>query len=201
MACVTLKRSLDFDPLHSPSRPIKRRRCVPMGCSPEKRSGGPGPEAAMAGSPAKQSEFKESALTPEQIANNLRDEMKRLKKRREFRGGPELQRPELQRPDLQRPASPGSAPSSPEPMEPAGSSMEAAGVVTPGKNSEKPIFTLKQMSMIAERMCTERVEQVRAEYDQILQQKLSEQYDAFVKFIDHQIQKRFTESMAPSYLS
>ena len=26
MACVTLKRSLDFDPLHSPSRPIKRRR-------------------------------------------------------------------------------------------------------------------------------------------------------------------------------
>lgn len=162
-----------------------------MGCSPEKRSGGPGPEAAMAGSPSKQSEFKESALTPEQIANNLRDEMKRLKKRREFRGGPEVQRP----------ASPGSAPSSPEPMEPAGPSMEAVGVVTPGKNSEKPIFTLKQMSMIAERMCTERVEQVRAEYDQILQQKLSEQYDAFVKFIDHQIQKRFTESMAPSYLS
>ena len=86
----------------------------------------------------------------------------------------------------------------------------------------------------AERMCAERVEQVRAEYDQILQQKLSEQvfpfllcidrsgiknvhkmvhnvwnnndsfspqYDAFVKFIDHQIQKRFNESMAPSYLS
>ena len=73
-------------------------------------------------------------------------------------------------------------------------------------------------------MCAERVEQVRAEYDQILQQKLSEQvsfnlpsiymitlftlltsmspqYDAFVKFIDHQIQKRFNESMAPSYLS
>ena len=45
------------------------------------------------------------------------------------------------------------------------------------------------------------VEQVRAEYDNILQQKLSEQYDAFVKFIDHQIQKRFAESQAPSYLS
>ena len=73
-------------------------------------------------------------------------------------------------------------------------------------------------SVSAERMCAERVEQVRAEYDQILQQKLSEQvstnvscvivfnncfpqYDAFVKFIDHQIQKRFNESMAPSYLS
>jgi len=71
---------------------------------------------------------------------------------------------------------------------------------TSGK-AEKPIFTLKQMIMIADRMCEERVEQVRNEYDNILQQKLSEQYDAFVKFIDHQIQKRFTESQAPSYLS
>lgn len=191
MACVTLKRSLDFDPLHSPSRPIKRRRCVPMGqphgCSPSKRDTG------ECSSPTKPSEFKESVLTPEQIANNLRDEMKRLKKRREFRG--------------QGPPSPGSAPSSPEPMleahmmeGQAGPSSSPSSSTTSGKQ-DKPIFTLKQMSMIAERMCAERVEQVRAEYDQILQQKLSEQYDAFVKFIDHQIQKRFNESMAPSYLS
>jgi len=41
--------------------------------------------------------------------------------------------------------------------------------------TEKPIFTLKQMTLIAERMCTDRVEQVRSEYDTILQQKLSEQ--------------------------
>lgn len=189
MACVTLKRSLDFDPLHSPTRPIKRRRCLPLGghCSPDKRVT---QETKMA--QGKPSEFKESVLTPEQIANNLRDEMKRLKKRREFRG-------------QCCPPSPSSSPSSPEPM--MDSVMEAgtsgtAGTASPAKsNSDKPIFTLKQMSMIAERMCTERVEQVRAEYDQILQQKLSEQYDAFVKFIDHQIQKRFNESMAPSYLS
>merc|ERR1719228_3175848 len=173
-------------------------RCVPMGqphgCSPSKR------ETGECSSPSKPSEFKESVLTPEQIANNLRDEMKRLKKRREFRG--------------QGPPSPGSAPSSPEPMveahmmegQQAGTSSSAASApavaaaATPTK-PDKPIFTLKQMSMIAERMCAERVEQVRAEYDQILQQKLSKQYDAFVKFIDHQIQKRFNESMAPSYLS
>jgi len=189
MACVTLKRSLDFDPLHSPSRPIKRRRCVPLGghCSPTKGIGQEQAASSQAGS-SKPSEFKESALTPEQIANNLRDEMKRLKKRREFKE--------------QGPPSPGSAPSSPEPMMEA-NMMEpsASQAVSPSKNPDKPIFTLKQMSMIAERMCNERVEQVRAEYDQILQQKLSEQYDAFVKFIDHQIQKRFNESMAPSYLS
>jgi len=79
--------------------------------------------------------------------------------------------------------------------------MEQAGTSSSSGKAEKPIFTLKQMTMIAERMCEERVEQVRTEYDNILQQKLSEQYDAFVKFIDHQIQKRFTESQAPSYLS
>ena len=62
-----------------------------------------------------------------------------------------------------------SAPSSPEPM----MDMEQAG--TSSGKVEKPIFTLKQMTMIAERMCEERVEQVRTEYDNILQQKLSEQ--------------------------
>jgi len=79
--------------------------------------------------------------------------------------------------------------------------MMAASSSGSTKADNKPIFTLKQMIMIADRMCAERVEQVRAEYDNILQQKLSEQYDAFVKFIDHQIQKRFDESQAPSYLS
>jgi len=148
-------------------------------CTPEKT---PQPTATP-------SVFKETPLTPEQIANNLRDEIKRLKKRRQFAGPPSPGSPS------QGPPSPLSAPSSPEPM----MDMEQAG--TSSGKPEKPIFTLKQMTMIAERMCEERVEQVRTEYDNILQQKLSEQYDAFVKFIDHQIQKRFTESQAPSYLS
>jgi len=179
MACVTLKRSLDFDPLHSPSRPNKRRRCVPIHTSPHCT-----PEKAP---PAVPSVFKETPLTPEQIANNLRDEIKRLKRRRQFCGGPSS--PGSPPP---APASPSSAPSSPEPM------MEQE---QSSSKTEKPIFTLKQMTLIAERMCSDRVEQVRSEYDTILQQKLSEQYDAFVKFIDHQIQKRFNEAQAPSYLS
>jgi len=136
--------------------------------------------------------FRETPLTPEQIANNLRDEIKRLKRRRQIAGPA----------SPGSPPSPGSSPSSPEPM----MEMEAAACSSSNATSstgkpEKPIFTLKQMIMIADRMCEERVEQVRNEYDNILQQKLSEQYDAFVKFIDHQIQKRFNESQAPSYLS
>lgn len=191
MACVTLKRILDFDPLHSPSRPTKRRRCVPLHCTtPEKARQ---EEAIPTPAP---SVFRENKLTPAEIAENLRNEMKRLKKRRQFvPTSPSSSR------SMGSPPSPSSAPSSPEPMTMEGGSAGPSSSSAATSVKEKPIFTLKQMTMIAERMCTERVEQVRLEYDHILQQKLSEQYDAFVKFIDQQIQKRFSESQAPSYLS
>jgi len=205
MACVILKRSLDFDPLHSPSRPTKRRRCVPLHCTtPEKAR----QEEVIPTPPP--SVFRENKLTPAEIAENLRNEMKRLKKRRQFVPsspssscmGSSGMGSSMGSPPS--PPSPSSAPSSPEPvtmegMEGASAGPSSSSAATSVK--EKPIFTLKQMTMIAERMCKERVEQVRLEYDQILQQKLSEQYDAFVKFIDQQIQKRFSESQAPSYLS
>ena len=38
MACVTLKRSLDFDPFGSPGRSPKRRRCVPLSVTPSTSS-------------------------------------------------------------------------------------------------------------------------------------------------------------------
>lgn len=34
MACATLKRSLDFDPVHTHVNPTKRQRCAPMVISP-----------------------------------------------------------------------------------------------------------------------------------------------------------------------
>jgi len=83
----------------------------------------------------------------------------------------------------------------------AAASREAASSSSSSAAASKPIFTLKQMTMIVERMCKERTDQVRAEYEKILQQKLGEQYDAFVRFIDHQIQQRFQTSALPSYLS
>ena len=131
----------------------------------------------------------------EQITNNLRgrEEIKGLKKRCQFAGPPIPGSPSQALP----PSPPVSAPSSPEPM----MNMEQAGTSTSSGKVEKPIFTLKQMSMMVERKCEERVEQARSEYDIILQQKLSEQYDAFVKFFELQIQKRLTEAQAPSYLS
>lgn len=55
-----------------------------------------------------------------------------------------------------------------------------------------------QVGLICERMLKEQETQIREEYDQILHLKLSEQYDAFVKFTYDQIQKRFESAAAPS---
>jgi len=199
MACVTLKRPLDLDPLealHSPNRPQKRRRCTPLK-SVDRES-----NSLSCQTSSEPSAFRESPLSPSQVANYLRDELKRLRKRRQLAELPSTSR------------SPPASPGSPEPMMAdldraspnslAGpSSPKSVHVMTktPTKNGERPVFTLKQMTMICEKMCKERTDQVREEYDRILQQKLSEQYDAFVKFVDHQIQQRFNQSQLPSYLS
>lgn len=242
MACVTLKRSLDLDPLealHSPNRPQKRRRCTPLKSidrdSTSSSSSLNISQPSFTSPPSSEpSVFRESQLSPSEIANYLSDELKRLRKRRQIAEPyPSVRSP---------PASPGS----PEPMmadstastasdrastsgiarrhatvTASAASVASAASTQPGPSSpqkslnssqnnlvmsksskgERPVFTLKQMTMICEKLCKERTDQVRQEYDQILQQKLSEQYDAFVKFVDHQIQQRFNQSQLPSYLS
>merc|ERR1719412_355259 len=193
--------------------------------------------AASSGTlPSGPSVFRETPLSEGEISNNLKDELKRMKRRRQLAsqnikaqmgaGSPVLSNSSINRIDG-IPRSPcsvgsGSAPGSPEPMNQelgnmspnassglnAGSSIQcnSSNVPSSTNNSnikalmgtgDKPVFTLKQMTLICERMCKERTDAVRQEYDKILHQKLSEQYDAFVKFIDHQIQQRFNESQLP----
>jgi hypothetical protein len=181
--------------------------------------------------------FRESPLSPSEIANYLRDELKRLRKRRQIVTSDSATVTVAAAAGA--PRSPPASPGSPEPMvegqqghvyqdqqqratslmiantggvlatanlaitppRPAAATAAASSSSAANKKTDRPVFTLKQMTMICEKMCQERTDQVREEYDRILQQKLSEQYDAFVKFIDHQIQQRFNQSQLPSYLS
>ncbi|XP_019851261.1 PREDICTED: akirin-2-like isoform X3 [Amphimedon queenslandica] len=71
---------------------------------------------------------------------------------------------------------------------------------TPSASKDQPLFTMKQVTMICQRMLKEREETLKAEYDKILSAKLLEQYDAFVKFSHDQVERRFAES-AFSYVS
>lgn len=170
MACATLKRTLEFDPLHSPSqRSPKRRRCMPI-------------TMAQHTPPTKPHQLNPSPfgevspkLTPEQIAANVRDEIKRLQRRKNLTFN--CNQENLN----ESPSSPSSSPSS--------------------SKRDQPLFTFRQVGLICERMLKERENQIREEYDTVLNTKLAEQYDTFVKFTFDQIQKRFEVAAAPSYLS
>lgn len=210
MACgatLSLKRSLEFDPLHSPShqRSPKRRRCMPMTLSPSTP-------------PTKQhhtnpSPFQDAApkLSSEQIAHHLSLELRRMNRRRHLHGHPYPA-------GSNSPPYPGSAspphasssmgalhecPSSPNScMASATSSCSSilSGTSSPTGKKDVPLFSLRQVGMVCERLLKEREDQIRQEYDQVLTGKLAEQYEAFLKFNHDQLHRRFQESAA-SYVS
>ncbi|MCI4395638.1 hypothetical protein PGIGA_G00194280 [Pangasianodon gigas] len=69
------------------------------------------------------------------------------------------------------------------------------GSLSPTKR-EQPLFSLKQVGLICERLLKEREEKVREEYEETLTSKLAEQYDTFVKFTHDQLMRRFGEQPA-----
>ncbi|KAF3839400.1 hypothetical protein F7725_018117 [Dissostichus mawsoni] len=65
---------------------------------------------------------------------------------------------------------------------------------------DQPSFTLKQVSYLCERLLKDHEEKIREEYEQILNTKLAEQYESFVKFTQDQIMRRYGARTA-SYVS
>ncbi|XP_055621513.1 akirin [Toxorhynchites rutilus septentrionalis] len=195
MACATLKRSLDWESLNQ--RPTKRRRCHPFGSPSSSASNQSSPSAASASSSAmrvmepKPSPFVDAScpkLTPEKMAQNITEEIRRLHRRKQLTFNSTQHNMER----MQDSESSGSemGPDSPRRPDTPPSMM---------KNPEKALFTFKQVQMICERMLKEREDSLREQYDAVLNTKLAEQYDAFVKFTYDQIQRRY--EAAPSYLS
>ncbi|CAG0917368.1 unnamed protein product [Notodromas monacha] len=208
MACVTvgLKRPLEFDPVHSPpSGPLKRRRYLSLipGVSPGRADGRTGSATK------RQSSFYEvdGKFTPEDIRASIRDELKRLQKRKK------LQISSTSSPSSssassadQRSLSPdhligGSSPPHIAMMSldsPVHSPSDNIAAITPNVNKDKPIFTMRQVGLICERLLKEREAAIRTEYDQVLTSKLAEQYETFVKFTYDQIQQKFESAAEPS---
>ncbi|KAL0961953.1 hypothetical protein UPYG_G00333840 [Umbra pygmaea] len=178
MACgATLKRSMEFEALHSPQSP-KRRRCNPLPGTPVT----PSPtrcnmlSATGDSSMSPQSTCGEHRLTPEQIVLNLRQEYSRYQRRRQLEGA--LNQRESDGPGLMAPSSP------------PGSSMKR----------DQPCFTLRQVGTLCERILKDHEENIREEYEQILNTKLAEQYESFVKFTQDQIMRQYG-ARSSSYVS
>ncbi|KAG7269810.1 hypothetical protein CRUP_027153 [Coryphaenoides rupestris] len=161
MACgATLKRSMDFDPLMSPGASPKRRRCI-MPVSPsQSSSSSPRKYLRMEPSPFGESS---SRFTAEQILNNIKQEYKRIQKRKHLDCCQQAEG--CYSPD---------SPSQPSLM-PAQPSLLGAssGSVSPTRR-EQPLFTLRQVGMICERLLKEREEKVREEYEETMTSKLAD---------------------------
>ncbi|XP_065315944.1 akirin-2-like isoform X1 [Gordionus sp. m RMFG-2023] len=65
---------------------------------------------------------------------------------------------------------------------------------------KNPLFTLSEVKFICEKLIKEREEIIREEYDKILYSKLSEQYEAFVKFNTDYLHKKHCD-IPLSYVS
>ncbi|XP_068135497.1 akirin-2 [Hyperolius riggenbachi] len=181
MACgATLKRTIDFDPLHSPGASPKRRRCAPLSPS------GPSPQKYLRMEPSPFGEVS-SRLTAEQILFNIKQEYKRMQKRRHLESSFQQTEPCC------------STEGQPHSFLPSGPTLPGT-LPSSQLRKEQPLFTLKQVGMICERLLKEREDKVREEYEEILTSKLAEQYDAFVKFTHDQIMRRYGEQPA-SYVS
>ena len=136
-------------------------------------------------------EYEEILTTKlaEQILYNIKQEYKRMQKRRHLENSFQQTDPCCStdaQPHaflLTGPALPGTSSAASSPLK-----------------KEQPLFTLRQVGMICERLLKEREEKIREEYEEILTTKLAEQYDAFVKFTHDQIMRRYGEQPA-SYVS
>lgn len=124
----------------------------------------------------------EHRLTPEQIFQNIRQEYSRYQRRRQLEGA--FNQSEAACSSTDAPSSALTAPSSP-----------------PGASrKDQPSFTLRQVSYLCERLLKDHEEKIREEYEQILNTKLAEQYESFVKFTQDQIMRRYGARPA-SYVS
>ncbi|KAJ1064091.1 hypothetical protein K5549_009403 [Capra hircus] len=193
MACgATLKRPMEFEAaLLSPGSP-KRRRCAPLS--------GPTPDPtadSAAARPARQraapsnsgqsfihfSPIKagdiDTLLKREQIFQNIKQEYSRYQRWRHLEVV--LNQSEACTSESQPHSSTLTAPNSPVTSTGGSSWMK----------KDQPTFTLRQVGIICERLLKDYEDKIREEYEQILNTKLAEQYESFVKFTHDQIMRRY----------
>jgi len=197
MACgLALKRPLEHDPYHSPES-VKRPRFGTPLCSPYI----PGPASnskksencAQIKGAYNSSPFSSvgTRLTKEQLESYLRAEIRSLRRRRLLPTNEEGAGSRYR-----TPKSPNNSSDS-EGEQGQASELQNAPRIS---DRDKPQFSFKQVHMICERLLKEQEDRIRDQYEGVLNVKLSEQYDQFVKFTQDQVYRQI-ETGPASYLS
>ncbi|CAF1020408.1 unnamed protein product [Adineta steineri] len=188
--CMTLKRSFEHDRDSNTNSPPyesrasssskRQRRCFPMTVvSPSNETSATTTTTEM--SFGNQSVFPDiqPILTTDVLLTRIKEEVRRLQRRHQLKTSSSS---ELNDDDSNN------------------YSTDSTSLINlPGHNNQH-LLTLKQVNMICARLLKEREEKVREEYDQILSNKLNEQYEGFVRFTQDQLTRRFSE-LQFSYVS
>ncbi|CAF1118969.1 unnamed protein product [Adineta steineri] len=188
--CMTLKRSFEHDRDSNTNSPPyesrasssskRQRRCFPMTVvSPSNETSATTTTTEM--SFGNQSVFPDiqPILTTDVLLTRIKEEVRRLQRRNQLKTSSSS---ELNDDDSNN------------------YSTDSTSLINlPGHNNQH-LLTLKQVNMICARLLKEREEKVREEYDQILSNKLNEQYEGFVRFTQDQLTRRFSE-LQFSYVS
>ena len=188
MACATIKRSIDLcfhgdADTSSPSH--KRTRCSSVAGLSHWRSSAEKRRRRIlrlrqndvdsCDSPRETPNYlqlfpvTDSQQTEGFIRSNLLDEVKRLKHRNQL--------------SSEQPTHTSISTATPNPVS-----------TTPTSSRDQPLFTLRQVETICNRLIQENEEKLREEYGHTLSEKLNEQYDAFLKFTHDHIQKQFSDT-------
>lgn len=204
MACAALKRPHNFDLLSANSPEIsgspKRRRC--------------GALMSTASHVASVSPFLEVTprLCRDDLSRNVHDEWRRIQRRRRItcpssppNNSANLQSLGMSTSSNMQSYSPTHNSNWVSSLSPnfAGSSSPSrvsTGSMSPPRGKEQPTLTVKQVVLLCERLWKEREDKLREEYDQVLHERLTDQYDSFLKFTQDQIMRRYQQSSC-SYVS
>ena len=69
-----------------------------------------------------------------------------------------------------------------------------------GENDDRPCFNMNQVVWICAKILKQREDHIRGEYEKVLQSKLQEQYETFIRFTQDELHRKFREG-TPSYVS
>jgi len=211
MACVALKRQLDFDPIQTP-RPAKRRRCMPM-CIPGSDipsgqsyvfpAGMANGQSFMAISPTSHADVNKVTQHMQNRIYSYR-RPRRLYPSKQFihaalNTAPQLSSSQktsqsLNSPEPSPSTSPCSSPSHPS-SSPSNSSIISQ---SPTSSEDERIFNIKQVVDMCVRTLELTERRLVREYSQELEARRREQYDHFLRFIADSLRHDGTTS---SYLS
>lgn len=190
MACgatLTLKRScVDFEPMHC--RPAKRQRCS-LTSSPLSS------HTSTSSTQVHKSAFADAVpcLTNDELASKIGVEIKRLQRR--GRVGTSSTHS-----TYSADSSAHSPHQSSSMLSVMSQSSSTQMVASSSHCRDTPMLSLRQVQLVVARLLKEHEDHLRDEYDKILSEKLTEQYEAFLKFNYDEISRRFGETAA-SYVS